>query len=186
MAIDQLPNRPAEPPTAAPSDLDVPAWLQPETTITKEPAAPRATVAAATTGRAIGTAAGWLGTGLRGAARAWVEAYHDDYPHMINVARAEIQAAEYTRAVAAAADSTPAATWRAERRRHRLLHLGKTGAGTLITTGTASPPAASSSAAGSTSSWPSPASAPPPTTATAPASPPHSPPGEQHAAIEAR
>jgi hypothetical protein len=134
MAIDRPPARPAEPPTAAPSDLDVPAWLQPETTITKEPAAPRATVAAATTGRAIGTATGWLGTGLRGAARAWVEAYHDDYPHMINVARAEIQAAEDTRAVAEA--TALRRQWRAERRRHRLLHLGKTGAGTLITTGT--------------------------------------------------
>jgi len=73
MAIDQLPNRPA--------DLDVPEWLKSDVEITKGPASAfpvaeagpaesRALDAARATGRTLGTGAGWLGTGARGTAVA--------------------------------------------------------------------------------------------------------------------
>lgn len=133
MAIDNINTRPADTAPDAPSDLDVPEWLKPGAEIVKEPAASRGVVAAKASGRGLGTAAGWLGSGFALAGRKWIEAYHDDYPHMINVARAEIQAAEDTRAVADA--KARRREWRKERRLHRLVHLSKTGAGALVTGG---------------------------------------------------
>jgi S-DNA-T family DNA segregation ATPase FtsK/SpoIIIE len=111
----------------------VPEWLTPGKEITKPAGQPRGTSVVRTTGRAIGTSAGWLRSGLKLAGRKWIEAYHDDYPHMINVASAEIKAAEDTRAVADA--KAYRRDWRRELRRHRFLHLGKTGASTVLAGG---------------------------------------------------
>lgn len=124
MAIDNLPQTPA--------DLDVPQWLQPGAEITKEDAdAPdsRALVVA----RAAGRGAGWVIVGVRRAGRKWAIAFHDDYPHMIRLAKAEVQAAE-TSDIAADAKAR-VKQWRQDHRRHRLQHLGKTSVGTLATTG---------------------------------------------------
>jgi len=77
MAIDHLPNRPAGTVPAAPADLDVPDFMKPAADLAKAsvPAAPvaeagpaesRTLDAARTTGRGLGTTAGWLATGVRG------------------------------------------------------------------------------------------------------------------------
>jgi hypothetical protein len=139
MAIDRLPARPAEPPVETSSDPAESAWLAPGAEIAKENPAPRggsaaAMVVARTTARISGRGTNWLITGIAAAGRQWAEVYHDDYPHIIRVAKAEMKAAEDTKVIADA--KALVAQWRRERRRHRLLHLGKTSAGTLITTGT--------------------------------------------------
>lgn len=136
------------------SDLDVPDFLKedyepakdvaPAVSAEKSPAL-RATSSAALvvakttarglghTARAAGIGGGWLGRGIASAGRKWVEAYHDDYPHMIGLAKSELKAAEGTK------DAAPAKAlvkeWRRDRRLHRLLYLGKTGIGTLVTSG---------------------------------------------------
>lgn len=92
-----------------------------------------AMVVAKATGRGVGTGARWFTAGVGHAARSWVEAYNDDYPHMIRVAKEELRAATDTRTVAAT--KADIKEWRTDRRRHRLRFLGKTAGGTLATGG---------------------------------------------------
>jgi S-DNA-T family DNA segregation ATPase FtsK/SpoIIIE len=142
MAIDQYAKHTTGPAVAPAEDLDVPEFLKDDYVPTKTatPAvpvtrpAPRTTqsaalVAAKATGRGLGHTA----RGIALAGRRWVEAYHDDYPHMITVAKAELRAAEDTKDAAAAKATVK--QWRHDRRQHRLRHLGKTGVGTLVTSG---------------------------------------------------
>ncbi len=89
--------------------------------------------AAMTAARVAGRGAGWFGAGVASAGRTWVEAYHDDYPHMIRLAKSELKGSEATRDAAAAKATVK--EWRKEHRRHRLQHLGKTSAGALATGG---------------------------------------------------
>lgn len=100
---------------------------------TVAPTAPRGVTVAKASGRAVGTSAGWWWAGLKGAGRKWVEAYHDDYPHIINVAKAEMKAAEGTKDILPAKAAIE--EWRGEHKRHRLRHLGKTSIGTVATGG---------------------------------------------------
>ncbi|WP_275558529.1 hypothetical protein [Streptomyces sp. 5-6(2022)] len=67
----------------------------------------------------------WAGRGYRNLARRWLEAYRDDHPQMIATAKADRKAAKgNTTAEAGAHDLVKER--RAEYRRHRLIHLGKT------------------------------------------------------------
>jgi S-DNA-T family DNA segregation ATPase FtsK/SpoIIIE len=105
---------------------------KPDTTLEK--AAPARTGSAAmVVARAAGRGAGHFASGIALAGRKWAEAYHDDYPHMIRLAKGELKASEDTRDAAAAKANVK--QWRADHRRHRLQHLGKTSVGTLMTGG---------------------------------------------------
>ena len=80
---------------------------------------------------------GWSARGYRNLARRWLEAYRDDHPQMIASAKAERKAAAGdTQAEDDAHDLVKAR--RAEYRRHKWLHLGKTAAwGTVGAAGAA-------------------------------------------------
>ncbi|MFJ4637574.1 hypothetical protein ACIP69_18360 [Streptomyces hygroscopicus] len=69
--------------------------------------------------------AGWSARGYRNLACRWLEAYRDGHPQMIATAKAERKAAEGDSSAEASAHDL-VKTRRAEYRRHKLLHLGKT------------------------------------------------------------
>jgi hypothetical protein len=71
VAIDNLPARPADAPAAPPAEAPVPEWLRPGAEIVKDADSTRSVGAAKTSGRVLGTAAGWLAAGTRGAGAAW-------------------------------------------------------------------------------------------------------------------
>jgi hypothetical protein len=71
VAIDNLPARPADAPAAPPANPAVPEWLRPGAEIVKDADSTRSVGAAKTSGRVLGTAAGWLAAGTRGAGAAW-------------------------------------------------------------------------------------------------------------------
>lgn len=137
MAIDNLPDTRVEALTTAPPVPAQTPYIDPSYTPVK-PAPARtgsaAMVVARVAGRGLGGGARWVITGVRKSGRKWVAAYHDDYPRMIAVAKAELRAAELTGDVAA--PKAAIESWRAEHREKRLQHLRKTGIGTLVATGT--------------------------------------------------
>jgi hypothetical protein len=71
VVIDNLPARPADAPAAPPANPAVPEWLRPGAEIVKDADSTRSVGAAKTSGRVLGTAAGWLAAGTRGAGAAW-------------------------------------------------------------------------------------------------------------------
>jgi S-DNA-T family DNA segregation ATPase FtsK/SpoIIIE len=137
MAIDNLPRASVEATTDAPPVPAQTPYIHADYTPAKARPArtgSAAMVVAKATGRGLGGGARWFVTGVRKSGRKWVAAYHDDYPRMIAVAKAELRAAEETGDITEPKAKVEA--WREEHRERRLQHLRKTGIGTLATTGT--------------------------------------------------
>lgn len=117
-------KEPAEPISEAVEGTVVEHQGQPVRPRWVEAAAARAT---ATKDHAVGNKlyAGWSARGYRNLAARWLEAYRDDHPQMIASAKAERKAAKGDTAAEAGAHDL-VKTRRAEYRRHKWIHLGKT------------------------------------------------------------
>ncbi|WUH94526.1 DUF3631 domain-containing protein [Streptomyces sp. NBC_00433] len=137
MAITQMPDAAVEavtdaPPMPAQSPYAGPDYAPGKTAPTRTGGA--AMVVARATGRGLGGGARWVVNGVVHSGRQWVDLYHDDYPHMIGLAKEELKAAKGTPSAAEAKATVK--QWRRDHKRHRLQHLGRTSIGTLTTGGT--------------------------------------------------